>query len=160
VERRHRVIARWTWFLLPFGVVPFLLVALLTTQRMMTVAVPMSGRAARRLRIADLVARLCLFAGVVAVLAIVTARPQVSWLVPAGLFAAAALGYVLARLLWVGVDLSYTTARLVHLKRVHPRFAEAVGYGPLEVRDLSVSRLASRRPVAAHDRSTASSIAG
>ena len=74
----------------------------------------------------------------------ITGRPPIPWVVPAALLAAAALAIGLARMLWVGVDLSYTSARLVHLARVHPRFAEAVGYGPIDVRDLSVSRLARR----------------
>jgi hypothetical protein len=63
-------------------------------------------------------------------------------------------------MLWVGVDLSYTTARLVHLARVHPRFAEAVGYGPIAVRDLSVSRLAWRRPGVTDTRGAAAPLAG
>lgn len=148
VERRHRVLPPWTWVLLPLGVVPFLVAALLSTRRTMTIGLPMSRRAARRLRTADALARLCLFAAVLTGLAAVTGDLRIGWLVPVGFVAAAAIAYALTRALWVGVDLSYTTARLVHLNRVHPRFAEAVGYGPLEVRDLSVSRLARRRALA------------
>jgi hypothetical protein len=144
VERRHRVIPGWTWVLLPLGVVPFLLVALLSTRRTVTVMLPMSRRAAGRLRTADRVARLCFFSGVMTALGAATGRPPIPWVVPAALLAAAALAIGVARMLWVGVDLSYTSARLVHLARVHPRFAEAVGYGPIDVRDLSVSRLARR----------------
>lgn len=144
VERRHRVIPPWTWVLLPFGVVPFLLVALLTTQRTVMVALPMSRRAALRLRLAEVAARLALFLGVITALAVVTGSLQVPWPVPVGCIAVAALAYAVTQLLWVRVDLSYTTAKLVHLGRVHPRFAEAVGYGPIEVRDLLASRLTRR----------------
>lgn len=160
VERRHRVIPPWTWVLLPLGVVPFVLVALLSTRRTITIGLPMSRRAARRLRTADGLARLCLFGAMLTGLAAVTGRLQMPWFVPVAFVAGAALAYALTRALWVNVDLSYTTARLVHLNRVHPRFAEAVGYGPLEVRDLSVSRLARRRSVMADHGPAPTSLAG
>jgi len=143
VQRRHRVIPGWTWALLPL-VIPFVVVALLSTRRTVMVSMPMSRRAARRLRTAERLAAGCLFLAVLSALLILagaTGDLRLPWAVPGGLFALTALAYAASRMLWVGVDLSYTTARLVHLSRLHPRFAEAVGYGPLEVRDLSVSRL-------------------
>jgi hypothetical protein len=147
VRRRHRVIPKWTWALLPL-VIPFAVVALLSTHRTMTVSMPMSRRAARRLSLAERAAPVLLFLAVLAGLSIVFDVPlgaRLSWAVPAGLLLSTAIAYAASRMLWVGVDLSYTTARLVHLSRLHPRFAEAVGYGPLEVRDLSVSRIEPRR---------------
>jgi hypothetical protein len=160
VERKQRVIPPWTWVLLPFGVLPFVVVALLLTRRTVVVALPMSRRAARRLRTADRFGRLCLFFAVLTGLAAATGRSPLPWLVPVALFVATALAYARAHMLWVGVDLSYTTARLVHLTRVHPRFAEAVGYGPLAVRDLSVSRLAWRRPAVTDARGAPAPLAG
>lgn len=128
VERRHRVIPGWTWVLLPFGVVPFLVAALVFTRRTVLVSLPITKRAWRRLRTADRVARWSCFAGVVALLWIVFEPVQagVPWLVPAALFAAGVGAYLVGRYLWVGVHLSYTTAQLVHLRRVHPAFATAV----------------------------------
>jgi hypothetical protein len=128
VVRRHRVIPGWTWVLLPFGVLPFVLAAMLFTRRTITVSLPITKRARRRQQLAERIARWSCFAGVLAVLwvAFEPVHAAVPWAVPAALLAAAAVAYVVARQLWVGVHLSYTTAQLVHLRRVHPAFATAV----------------------------------
>ena len=93
VQRRHRVIPGWTWALLPL-VIPFVVVALLSTRRTVMVSMPMSRRAARRLRTAERLAAGCLFLAVLSALLILagaTGDLRLPWAVPGGLFALTAL---------------------------------------------------------------------
>jgi hypothetical protein len=114
----------WTWILLLFGVVPFLIAAIFATERVPG-RLPMSLRARERRRGHR---RRVWAAGAVAFgLFVVAAVAQTSW---PFWFALGALVVVLGSLL--GLERSLPSARPdrtglgVHLRRVHPAFVEAV----------------------------------
>lgn len=123
IEFRHRSTPGWTWLLLPFGIVPFVLANLFAGE-LVVGEVPVTRELVERQRRVRRLAALLLATGIlVVVIGVVASAP---WVVGTGL-AVAVTGfglYAYDAFTWIGARPD-RTGLWVRMTRVHPDFAAA-----------------------------------
>ncbi|HKE97408.1 MAG TPA: hypothetical protein VKG45_00530 [Actinomycetes bacterium] len=129
IPRRALHFPRWTWVLLPFGILPFL-IARWFASRSVDGYLPFARAAFTRIRQAAIVRTVALVAGVLLVIAGPAAGSSALWWAGVGAWAVAAVAFAL-ELAWSVGAFYLPEERRVLLTRVHERFArEATGRRP------------------------------